>query len=172
MDAIKLVAYDHRWPAQFAYEAARLRALFTSTSLIAIEHIGSTAIPGLRAKPIIDILVVVPALTQARRTLPDPLQAMGYAFWADNPKTDRLFFVKGLPPAATGRTHHVHVAEPGSEALLSLRFRDHLRAHRTDAQRYERLKDALALQHHSDREAYTAAKTAFVQDILGRDPGM
>jgi len=170
MDAVELVAYDHQWPAQFVAEAIRLRALVASDGVIAIEHIGSTAIPGLRAKPIIDILMIVPSLPQARLLLPDRLQALGYAFWADNPKTDRLFFVKGLPPAGPGRTHHVHVAEPGSEPLLSLRFRDHLRSHPEQAQRYVQLKDELALRHHSDREAYTAAKTTFVQEILSRDP--
>jgi len=97
MDEVVLVAYDDRWPMQFAAEASRLRACL-----------------------------------------------------------------------ARGRTHHVHVAEPGSEPLLSLRFRDHLSSHPDDAQRSVLLKDELALRYHADREAYTAAKTAFVQDILSR----
>ncbi len=135
---------------------------------MALEHFGSTAIPGLAAKPIIDILVAVRSLAVARATFVEPLRTLGYVFWAENPKTDRLFFVKGMPPYGERRTHHVHVAEPTAEPWLRLPFRDYLRAHRQEAQRYERLKRELALRHRTDREAYTDAKSAYVDEVLAK----
>lgn len=168
MDEIALVAYDPRWPGMFAEEESRLRTALGPHGILDIQHFGSTAIPGLRAKPIIDILIAVPALHLARERFVTPLDALGYAFWADNPKTDRLFFVKGLPPYGTGRTHHVHVAEPGAEPWQRLPFRDYLRAHPEAAKRYEALKLDLVRRYRDDREAYTAAKEDFVQEILAK----
>ena len=97
-----------------------------------------------------------------------PLEGLGYAFWADNPRQDRLFFVKGPPPAAAHRTHHVHMAEPDVEMWRRLPFRDYLRAHLEGAARYAALKRDLATRHAQDREAYTTAKSAFVNMILER----
>jgi GrpB-like predicted nucleotidyltransferase (UPF0157 family) len=166
MDEIEIVAYDPRWPAMFAQEEACLRGALDPNDILDIQHFGSTAIPGLRAKPIIDILIAVPSLKLAQARFVAPLEALGYAFWADNPKTDRLFFVKGLPPRGAGRTHHVHVAEPDAEPWQRFPFRDYLRAHPEAAQRYEALKLDLARRYRDDREAYTAAKEDFVQEIL------
>jgi GrpB-like predicted nucleotidyltransferase (UPF0157 family) len=166
MDEIEIVAYDPAWPAQFAQEAARLRAALDGDLVLAIEHFGSTAIPGLAAKPIIDILIGVRALRQARAGFVAPLRRLGYVFWADNPKTDRLFFVKGMPPYGARRTHHVHVGERDGELFRRLPFRDYLRTHPEAARDYEALKRDLAARHRTDREAYTAAKTAFVDRIM------
>ena len=91
---------DPRWAALYAAEVDRLRAVLPAELICVMEHFGSTAIPGLIAKPIIDILAAVTSVDQARRTAVAPLESLGYAFWADNPKSDRLFFVKGLPPAS------------------------------------------------------------------------
>lgn len=168
MDAITLVEADPRWPAAFAQEAAVLQRALAHEPILAIEHIGSTAVPGLCAKPIIDLLVLVPVLAAARPRLIPGIEGLGYACWHENPRTDRLFFVKGLPPAPSGRTHHVHVLEPGPEADACLRFRNHLRRCPEDARRYAELKRALATTFREDREGYTAAKTAFVQEILRR----
>jgi len=167
-DQIALVAYDPNWPAQFVAEERLLREALDPALLLDIQHFGSTAIPGLAAKPIIDILIAVPLLSAARSSFVAPLDALGYAFWADNPKTDRLFFVKGMPPYGERRTHHIHVAEPGAEPWQRLPFRDYLRAHSEAAQRYEILKRDLAERYPNDREAYTAAKEDFVNDILAR----
>ncbi|WP_374366989.1 GrpB family protein [Dongia sp.] len=168
MDEIALVAYDPRWPEMFAEEAARLRATLDPTLILDIQHFGSTAIPGLRAKPIIDILIAVPSLAIARARFVAPLDRLDYAFWAENPKSDRLFFVKGLPPYGAGRTHHVHVAEPDAEPWQRLPFRDYLRAHPEAARRYEALKLDLAARYRNDREAYTVAKDDFVREILAK----
>lgn len=168
MDDIKIVDYDARWPAMFAHEANVLRATLDPDLVIEIEHFGSTAIAGLAAKPIIDILIAVRSLAAARAGFVDPLRQLGYVYWAENPKTDRLFFVKGMPPYGERRTHHVHVTEPDGELWRRLRFRDYLRTHPADAARYERLKRELAQRHRTDREAYTDAKSAFVDDILAK----
>jgi len=166
MDEIEIAEYDPHWPTMFAEEAALLRQVLDADLLFGIEHFGSTAIPGMAAKPIIDILIAVRSLTEARASVIEPLQRLGYVFWADNPKPDRMFFVKGMPPYGVRRTHHIHITEPTGEKWLSLPFRDYLRAHPDEAQRYERLKRDLAVAHRADREAYTDAKSAFVAEIL------
>jgi GrpB-like predicted nucleotidyltransferase (UPF0157 family) len=164
-DPIELRPYDPRWPDAFSEEAAALRAAIGGGLDLAIHHVGSTAIPGLSAKPIIDIIVVAdrdrwPALIA-------PIEALGYAYWAGNPDPDRMFFVKGMPPFGAGRTHHVHV-RPAEALERHLRFRDFLIAHPDDAGRYERLKRELAERFRCDRDAYTEAKTTFVEEILAK----
>lgn len=173
MDEIEIVEYDPRWPALFAEEAVRLRAALDPDLVVGLEHFGSTAIPGMAAKPIIDILIAVRSLAEARATFIEPLEELDYVFWADNPKPDRLFFVKGMPPYGERRTHHVHVVEPTAEPWQRLGFRDYLRTHPAEAKRYAALKRKLANDHRSDREAYTDAKAAFVAGIMakvGREP--
>lgn len=168
MDNIHLADYDPRWPAMYAAEAARVRAVLPAGLVLAVEHFGSTAIPGMDAKPVIDILVAVRSVQEAREHAVAPMEALGYAFWADNPKRDRLFFVKGLPPAAPRRTHHVHMTELGGEMWRRLLFRDYLRAHLEEAGRYAILKRDLAARYSTDREAYTAAKSAYVDEVMAK----
>ncbi|MDO8297040.1 MAG: GrpB family protein [Caulobacter sp.] len=170
MDEIELVPANPDWPRRFAEEAARLRAIIPADLLIDLDHIGSTAVPGLPAKPVIDMLATVTDLEAAKARLVAPLEAAGYAFWAENPDADRLFFVKGLPPSAPRRTHHLHIMEPGPAAQRHIAFRDHLRADRADAARYAALKTDLAARFADDREAYTAAKGAFIADMLDAAP--
>jgi GrpB-like predicted nucleotidyltransferase (UPF0157 family) len=168
VDEIKIVDYDPAWPGMFEEEAARLRLALAPDLILGLEHFGSTAIPGLAAKPIIDMLLAVRSLAEARDSFRDPLERLGYLYWAENPKRDRLFFVKGLPPHAPHRTHHLHVTQLDGELWRRLAFRDHLRTHREDAQRYEALKRDLAARYRDDREAYTEAKSAFIDEILAR----
>lgn len=168
MDEVELIPYDPAWPALYDAEAERLRSALPAGLILAMEHFGSTAIPGMPAKPIIDILMAVPSVEAARCIAIRPMEAMGYAFWAGNPKQDRLFFVKDLPPAAPRRTHHVHVCEAGGEMWQRLAFRDHLRENPAEAQRYAALKRELAARHREDREAYTAAKAGYVEEVLAR----
>ena len=166
-DEIEIVDYDPSWPRLFEEERGRLESALPSDRFVAIEHAGSTAIAGLAAKPIIDIFVAVPSIEQARATLVEPIEKIGYVHWADNPKRDRMFFVKGMPPYGPRRTHHVHVSEPTSEAWRRpLLFRDYLRCHPDEAERYHRLKHDLASRYRHDREAYTTAKDAFVEAII------
>ena len=166
MDEIELVPSNPEWPQRFEEESARLRAIIPADLLIDLQHIGSTAVPGLAAKPIIDILATVTDLEAAKTRSIGPLEAAGYAFWTENPDTDRLFFVKGLPPSAPRRTHHLHIMEAGPGALKHIAFRDYLRDHPDEAARYAALKQDLARQYRTDREAYTAAKGAYIEGVL------
>ena len=166
MDEIEIVDYDPRWAFLFNEEAARLRAVLDPSLIVGLEHFGSTAIPGLAAKPIIDILIAVRSLATARATFVETLQKLDYIYWADNPKKDRMFFVKGMPPFGSKRSHHVHITEPTGELWHRLAFRDYLRAHPDEAATYERLKKQLAVEHQTDREAYTDAKSVYVESVM------
>lgn len=171
MDDVEIVDYDPRWPRLFDEEARRLRMVLDPSQIVGLEHFGSTAIPGLSAKPIIDILIAVRSLSAAQATFVAALRTLDYVHWADNPKTDRMFFVKGMPPYGSKRTHHVHVTEPQGEMWQRLVFRDYLRAHPEDAEVYERLKRRLAAEHPTDREAYTDAKSAYVESVMRKAAG-
>ncbi len=149
------------WTAKFESEASALRLLFAPGALRDLQHIGSTAIHGIAAKPIVDIMALVTDLAHGRALI-EPLQARGYAFWSDNPRTDRLFFVRGLPPAPQ-RTHHLHVTAELGELARHVLFRDHLNAHPSERAAYEALKRDLAERHRQDREAYSKAKTEWVR---------
>jgi GrpB-like predicted nucleotidyltransferase (UPF0157 family) len=169
MDDVHITAYDPTWPAQFTAEARQLRAVLDPQLILGIEHFGSTAIPGLAAKPIIDILIAVTALDRAKARLVQPICGLGYVYWADNPKPDRMFFVKGMPPYGTHRTHHIHITETDGEMWQRrLTFRDHLRAHPDEARRYAALKHDLAARYPTDRERYTDAKTAYIEALYRR----
>jgi len=166
MDEIELVDYDPRWPTLFDQEAKRLCSVLDPSLIVGLEHFGSTSIPGLSAKPIIDILIAVRSLGEAQATFVAALQTLDYVYWADNPKKDRMFFVKGMPPFGSHRSHHVHVTEPHGEMWQRLAFRDYLRVHPQEAAAYARLKRRLAIEYRSDREAYTEAKSAYVESVM------
>jgi GrpB-like predicted nucleotidyltransferase (UPF0157 family) len=166
MDEIEIVDYDPRWPALFDEEAKRLRAAVDPSLIAGMEHFGSTAVPGLCAKPVVDILIAVRSLAEAQASLIESLRKLDYVWWADNPKTDRMFFVKGMPPFGSRRTHHVHVTETGGEMWRRLAFRDWLRAHPDEARSYGELKRRLAAEHPADREAYTGAKSAWIDSAM------
>ena len=166
MDDVELVEADPNWPRLFEDEKADLLDVLRGEDILAIEHFGSTAIPGLIAKPIIDILIAVPSVDVARTRFVSILDSLDYVFWHDNPKTDRLFFVKGMPPYGEGRTHHIHVAERPSVMWSRLAFRDYLRENPHERDNYAALKKRLVIKHGSDREAYTDAKDAFVARIM------
>jgi GrpB-like predicted nucleotidyltransferase (UPF0157 family) len=167
MDEVLLEKYNPLWPEMYEAEIARVRQVLPPGLVLAAEHFGSTAIPGLLAKPVIDILVAVRSLDEARRLAVAPMETLDYAYWADNPRDDRMFFVRGLPPAPS-RTHHVHLTELGGAMWSRLVFRDYLRAHADEAARYAALKIELAARHHTDREAYTEAKTGYVDSVLAK----
>ncbi|MCD6044937.1 MAG: grpB [Gammaproteobacteria bacterium] len=114
-DGIELVPYDPQWPQRAKAEIKRLRAAFPPNIIVDIQHVGSTAIPGTLAKPIIDIQIAVESLPAIKQMAIDPLKALGYQYWAENPDPERLFFVKGMPPFGEKRTHHVHIVEPSSK---------------------------------------------------------
>src|SRR5437016_10786649 len=151
MDEVEIVNYDPRWPTLFDEEAKRLRATLDPSLITGLEHFGSTAVPGLSAKPIIDILIAVRSLADAQASFVEALQNLDYVYWADNPNKDRMFFVKGLPPFGSRRSHHVHVTEPPGEMWRRLAFRDYLRARPEEAASYEQLRRRLACEQQRDR---------------------
>ncbi|MEM7020510.1 MAG: GrpB family protein [Pseudomonadota bacterium] len=166
MDDIEVVEYDEAWPRLFEQEKRLLTKTLAGEEILEVAHFGSTAIPGLAAKPIIDILIAVPSVDIAKERFVSKLRAIDYVFWPDNPKHDRLFFVKGMPPFGDKRTHHVHVAERPSEMWSRLLFRDYLIEHAYEREAYANLKKGLASKFKDDREAYTRAKDNFVARIM------
>ncbi|MBT3379132.1 MAG: GrpB family protein [Lentisphaerae bacterium] len=163
-DHIDLVPYDPTWPSQFAAMAKWLMNTLGSGIALRIEHYGSTAIPEMTAKPVVDILLQVPSLDEARSRLLSRLNGPEWEYWW---YTDHMIFIKRGRPFGE-RTHHIHVAPSRHRLWEGLVFRDWLRAHTDDAAHYADLKRALADTHRDDREAYTEAKAAFVQAITAK----
>jgi GrpB-like predicted nucleotidyltransferase (UPF0157 family) len=176
---LEIVAYDPRWPELFEAEAGLIRQALGPLA-VRIDHHGSTAVPGLAAKAIIDIQVSVPSL-QPLDAFGPPLEAIGYLHV---PHADDAFCPFFHRPADWPHTHHVHVVESGGgEERRTLAFRDYLRAHADAAREYERLKRTLAAQSiatdRESREAYARAKADFIGRIVatalserGRTPAL
>ncbi len=170
-DAIELSDYNKEWPQIAEVEIKNLYSILPKQHIIDIQHIGSTAIPGMSAKPVIDIQIAVDSLNAIKPIAITVLKELGYEYWDKNPDQERLFFVKGMPPFGAKRTHHVHIVESSShywrEKIL---FRDYLRAHTQARLEYEALKKYLAQRHTYDREQYTSAKAKFINKILALFP--
>ncbi len=166
-DHVNIVDYDPEWQALAVAEITQLRATLPPAKIIDIQHVGSTAIPEMAAKPIIDIQIAVPSLEEMKIIAVPALQKLGYEYWEENPDPTRIFFVKGMPPFGEKRTHHVHIVEPTSTHWSGkINFRNYLIAHPDIAKEYQALKIKLAQQHRDDREEYTKAKGEFINRIL------
>lgn len=163
-EAIELSAYSPMWPVTFDIERGRLEDIFGKGAVL-IEHVGSTAVPGLGAKPIIDILLGAPALAVVERQIP-ALVATGYRYVPEFERAmpDRRFFVKPRGHPGYFHLHAVVYDTPFWKDMLD--FRNLLRADRGYADRYWRLKSALAARHRNDREAYANAKSDFIKTAL------
>lgn len=160
-DPIIVVPADPHWPALFAQLAGPLRAALGPIAL-RLDHVGSTAVPGLAAKPVIDIQISVAALEPITPYL-GPLERLGYVWRAANDDLTRRFFRE--PPGQ--RRTHIHVYPAGSlSEQMALLFRDYLRAHPAAAARYAALKYHLAEQYRHDRPAYTEAKAPLIWELL------
>ncbi|MBD2741993.1 GrpB family protein [Coleofasciculus sp. FACHB-1120] len=161
-DLIQVVDYDTNWPIQFEQEKLQiLHAL--GDDVLDIHHIGSTSVPGLAAKPIIDILVgleeLPPSVTQIAS-----LETLGYLYQGELGIPGRHFFRKGMP-----RTHHLHLVKQGNQVWENqLIFRDFLRAHPEKAKQYDALKRKLAVQFRLDREGYVQAKAPLIEQLLSK----
>jgi GrpB-like predicted nucleotidyltransferase (UPF0157 family) len=163
-DAIEVVAYDQSWPAAYAAERERLLGV-AGAAFVEFEHIGSTSVAGLRAKPIIDMMVAVERLADAEALLA-PLAALGYELTPTGMR-NRLFLRNYAGPG--GRKFHLHIVERTTWGQRKERlFRDYLRAHPEDVAAYGALKDQLAERHPHDSLAYTKDKTALIQQIVDR----
>ena len=172
-DEVAIAPYDPAWPESFRREKAHLLSCLPSDLIRRIEHFGSTAVPGLAAKPIVDLLVEVTDLEATRARVAPVLEAQGYDyFWrpthGDDGPPFYAWFIK-RDPRTGARTHHIHMVEAGfAEHWDRLLFRDYLREHPEVAGEYERLKRELASASSHDRVSYTSGKTAFVQRVTAR----
>jgi GrpB-like predicted nucleotidyltransferase (UPF0157 family) len=160
--AIRLAPYDSTWPLEFAAEADRIERACAGLE-IRLEHIGSTAVPGLAAKPVIDILAGRPGNIAGKHYVAAFTQ-LGYEHKGSYGIPGRNYFRRGSP-----QSHHVHLVSWASEFWRNhLLFRDYLRAHPDVAREYETLKRDLATLYLQDREKYTDAKGPFVRSIVRR----
>jgi len=163
-EPIEIVPYDPGWPSRFESERAALRTAISDWVAGGIHHVGSTAVPGLDAKPTIDILVGVADLESSRPCF-GRLAALGYLY-APHRAEEMHWFCK---PDRRRRTYHLHLVPTVSPRYRQeLAFRDYLRARGDAADEYAALKRALARRFRHNREAYTGAKADFVRAALDR----
>lgn len=169
---VEVVAHDPRWREAYEREVERLRPQLDSNDAgnggsdadgVRFEHVGSTAVPGLAAKPIVDLLVLVSDRDDAAGVA-RALEAAGYEERPDDDVSDRRFFVRGPPER---RTHYLSLTEVGSDCHREqVAFRDALRADDDLAAEYERHKCRLAEAHPDERSRYTNTKASFVESVL------
>lgn len=163
---IVVVPYDPAWSLQYEEEKNRILAVI-SPYVVCMEHMGSTAVPGLAAKPVIDILIGVRSLADAPLFLP-PLASLGYDYLQ---KHEAVFPERRYLHRLVNElhTHHLHIVEPDSNFFkVQIAFRDYLRAHLEACDAYAMLKFNLAINFSNNREAYTDAKRDFIQGILAK----
>ena len=165
-EPLALSAYSPMWPAIFEIERDRLNALFGADAVV-IEHIGSTAVPGLGAKPIVDVMLGVPDLAIVERKIPE-LVAGGYRYVPEFEKAipERRYLVKTQGHPGYFHLHAVVYAGPFWKRLIA--FRDALRADAALAADYWKLKRRLAARFPNDRAAYTDAKSDFIRAVIER----
>lgn len=163
-EPVTVVPHRPEWAALFEEEARLIHATVSAWITGGIHHVGSTAVPGLDAKPVIDIAVGVASLEESRACIP-LLREIDYLHSPYRADVMHWF----CKPDPARRTHHLHLMPTGSERLADeIAFRDFLRAHPEEAERYGGLKQRLAAEHKHDREAYTRAKTDFVTELTAR----
>lgn len=157
---VKLVLYKVGWKHLFEREKSRLQSVI-GQYVLDIQHVGSTSIPGMTAKPILDIGIAVENFEEARVCIP-PIEQLGYEYRGEFGISRRHYFVKGVP-----RTHHIHMNEIGSRDWENqILFRDYLIQHPRLAEEYAVLKMELAQKYPTDRDAYLAGKESFIEGIL------
>ena len=163
---VELTDYDPGWPGRFAEQRPLVEEMLEPWLAGPVQHIGSTAVAGLRAKPVIDMLAPVRSLPSALAALP-VLADSGWLHWPDDPgRHYRMWFLRPRPEA---RTHHLQLIEDGHpQAAALLAFRDAPRADAGLRREYAALKDQLAGRHAGRRNAYTNAKASFVAQVLRR----
>ena len=161
-EPIQIVSYDPNWPASYERERVALDAAIGGFATGGIHHVGSTAVPGLDAKPILDILVGVDSLRTSRACF-DSLEKLDYLY-APYLAAEMHWFCK---PHPARRTHHLHLVPTDSDRFRNeLAFRDRLRSSSRLASEYAALKHGLAVRFTEDRDAYTDAKANFIDSAL------
>jgi GrpB-like predicted nucleotidyltransferase (UPF0157 family) len=157
--SVRVVPYDPRWRTQFEEEAGVMAGVF-GAKLVDVHHFGSTAVEGMWAKPIVDLMVVVEVIETADALTPQ-LEAIGYTAQGEYGIAGRRFFFKG---SYNERSHHLHVYAVGNEQIdRHLAFRDYMRAHPALADEYSELKRQLAYCYPQDMDSYIAGKHEFIQ---------
>ncbi|MFH1856830.1 MAG: GrpB family protein [Candidatus Omnitrophota bacterium] len=167
-EEVEIVPYDSKWPGLFEKEKQHLINCLPKELIKRVEHFGSTAVPGLCAKPIIDILVEVATLEDTKKRIVPVLESQGYDyFWrpsfGDDTPPYYAWFIKR--DSEGKRTHHIHMVESSFEHWDRLLFRDYLIEHPSAAGQYQKLKMELSEKYANDRIAYTKAKTDFIAKI-------
>jgi GrpB-like predicted nucleotidyltransferase (UPF0157 family) len=167
-EEVAVVAYNCRWPEMFEQERLHLMSCLPRDLVKRIEHFGSTAIPGLSAKPIVDILVEVTSLDETKKRIAPLLVAQGYEYfwrptWGDDTPPFYAWFIKR--DRNGNRTHPIHMVEDHFEHWDRLLFRNYLIEHPDIAQEYGNFKIKLSGAHHNDRVAYTQAKSNFIRKV-------
>lgn len=161
-ESVVVVEYDPAWPQLYEAEGQRIRTAL-GDALVAVEHIGSTAVAGLAAKPVIDVLAGLRTLDLTRAQI-EAMASLGYEYLGEYGIPGRLFFRKGRP-----RSHHVHAVLHASDLWeRHLAFRDYLRARVDEAHSYAAFKRRLASEVEGNRDRYTAGKDTFAAGIQAR----
>ena len=159
-EPVEVVGYDPTWPEEFERLKSRVIALL-GDEVVRVEHVGSTAVPGLAAKPVVDLYVVVVDIDKASELL----RTVGYEPEGELGVPGRLGFAW---PAGEQR-HHLYICSPTHAGLESVvRFRDYMRTHDREASEYGELKRELASSYRNDRDAYAAGKGNFIAAVLER----
>jgi GrpB-like predicted nucleotidyltransferase (UPF0157 family) len=159
---VEVVDYDQDWPRAYAEERDRIAAAI-GESILAIEHVGGTAVPGLPAKPVIDLMVGVEDIERAGPAVAGLIN-LGYEYVPEfeSELPDRRYFRRGVPDS-----HHVHMVSASSDFFAEhLLFRDYLRDHPQAAEEYGKLKRGLANRFRLDRDAYRAGKLPFIDTVV------
>jgi GrpB-like predicted nucleotidyltransferase (UPF0157 family) len=172
-DRVEIRPYDDNWPEMFASERQHLLDCLPTDLIVRIEHFGSTAVPGLVAKPIVDMLIEVTSLETTRKVIAPILEAQGYDyFWRPAMFEGPPFYAWFIKRDSCGqRTHHLHMVEKDSQLWPRLLFSNYLRRKPDLARQYGQLKLDLALQHPGDRVAYTKGKTDFITRVTSQAKG-
>ncbi len=162
--AVRIVPHDPTWAGRAVAELQRLRDALGGVA-VRLEHVGSTAVPGLAAKPVLDLQISVVAIEPRSRYV-GALDGLGYLFVPDPASPDLHFFAK---PGPRPRSHHVHVCETGSDhEFRHLAVRDFLRTHDDEAARYAALKRSVTERQPGDRLAYVAGKERYISALEAR----
>ena len=166
-EEIEIVSYNPSWPRLFEREKTYLEEMLPSDLIGKIKHFGSTAVPGLSAKPIIDMLVEVKSLDETKKRIVPILEFEGYEYlWRPTIGDQPPFYAWFIKRNSKGdRTHHIHLVEADSELWTRLFFRDYLRDFPAEAKRYDTLKKSLAKRYAHDRIEYTKQKTDYIRKI-------
>jgi len=169
-EIVEIVPYNPQWPYDFRKEKEYLSSILPADLIQRIEHFGSTAIPGLSSKPIIDLLVEVRSLSETKKHVVPILTQRGYEyFWRPIIGESPPFYAWFIKRNMIGkRSHHIHMVEANSELWDRLLFRDYLREFPSVAKEYDILKKTLAIKYPHNRVRYTKEKTTFIEKITAK----